>query len=1176
MNSNSLFEEYPGLGEFVNNMKKKHPEMKHVGMKNLYVIRSEDQDGNIVDEKYGMNLITDAGFDHLRRYHTWYSGSSEGTRWPLYAFSDAELVTPTVDRIAIYGGQILIAETITKSNANYAISYDSDSGFMSQALRLGYYTFDYNQGSFTEDKLITRFEIPTYTGTTYQITTSGWSGGSAQWFSGLEISVYDGTASPSNIYKRPNQKLTVYVFIVVSIDVSVITTADLSGIYSVFSPNLYFPRNGIFSAYDVSMQEMVFTNRLEGYSDYDQSGSWSGKLPQSIGITEGLLAENNTSDNSNIMDFTVRQQDSVLIIDKRQYVTRSMIYKNDSTYGNGMIFTREQLSSPEELTSDIVYTNSTISPLLTNTFGKYKINSNNQGVLPVVDFDISQNGVKGYNYNTHDWDIDVPFVNAPSTSYDNTTNHGVGISIEGKGWCVVYINALSNVNEITALKTSNGGIPNGTISATDAYWDTTSWISIPDPTNVPSEAKNCRYWIIQNGTFSGVLEPVYSHTEHALNVGTSHTLTNVPSGVGSRAYACRTITSQTKGWILYEDHLLFMDDTTNDIDSSYRLYGSSDTTKKIDPLTFRYGFDDYVVVAEYHTWIPNNVRIYDIDGIINGDQDPYVDVPITFTSYNRFGHYSSSRDSDGNGYVIIQHQSEHKAYILDVTTLATTTGATPTLLTNVDLCTAIDETEYCVYCVTSTDPAQFVIYDMKNNTTVRTFTLPSGYNTTKAIIGLRDLIWIRDGSNSTETIFLYDIDEDYLTSVSGLTFGNLSAVDYDVSKTSSNSEVRPWAYRVVWRTCHDGIIVGQDNNHSSSTQDGWFNWYIKYNVPKTRYAMFKTGYYNEQDIDGSVKSKETYNSFELGVTSQILETSDHKHLLLIDPSSFILESYRPQDCDLDSDSFSEYGTSYSSHMFRIVTDLGYLFDRDPNIDSTRLNECPRHSKTWNDYSVYTYNAMAYWNNGIIVFGTNGTCTWCPLDWYLPHRVTGTTYTIQCYNNPKLLTNKHISVYLSNRGPWTDPNYDQNPVPSAPQKLGGCVWIKDIPRLNESYYKVNYDYFITNAVTNDLSRSDRNSLAVNAGQVVSVTATLKSGDTRSVYWYCMGWASRSLSSSSSSTTKVFPSGSSATYVASGGSFTVPSTVKAMSIIIFTVGGDNTYLRPCDLDSVTITIDNVPVT
>jgi hypothetical protein len=250
-----------------------------------------------------------------------------------------------------------------------------------------------------------------------------------------------------------------------------------------------------------------------------------------------------------------------------------------------------------------------------------------------------------------------------------------------------------------------------------------------------------------------------------------------------------------------------------------------------------------------------------------------------------------------------------------------------------------------------------------------------------------------------------------------------------------------------------------------------------------------------------------------------------------------------------------------------------LFDRDPNIDSTRINECLRHSKKWNEYGTYTYNAMAYWNNGIIVFGTNGTWTWCPLDWHLPHRVTGTTNTIQCYNNPKLLTRKHISVYLSNRGPWTDPNYDQNPVPSSPQKLGGCVWIKDIPRLSESYYRVNYDYFITNAVTNDLSRNDRNSLAVNAGQVVSVTATLKSGDTRSVYWYCMGWASRDLLSSGSGR-KVFPTGS-ATYVASGGSFTVPSTVKSMSIIIFTVGG-NTYLRPCDLDSVTITIDGTPVT
>ena len=45
---------------FMKNLNKKEP-MKN-GISNLYVIRRIDKDGNVLDTKFGRNLMTDFGF----------------------------------------------------------------------------------------------------------------------------------------------------------------------------------------------------------------------------------------------------------------------------------------------------------------------------------------------------------------------------------------------------------------------------------------------------------------------------------------------------------------------------------------------------------------------------------------------------------------------------------------------------------------------------------------------------------------------------------------------------------------------------------------------------------------------------------------------------------------------------------------------------------------------------------------------------------------------------------------------------------------------------------------------------------------------------------------------------------------------------------------------------------
>lgn len=39
-----------------------NPEMFKDGMHNLYLLQSVDKDGNVTEEKYGINVMTDLGF----------------------------------------------------------------------------------------------------------------------------------------------------------------------------------------------------------------------------------------------------------------------------------------------------------------------------------------------------------------------------------------------------------------------------------------------------------------------------------------------------------------------------------------------------------------------------------------------------------------------------------------------------------------------------------------------------------------------------------------------------------------------------------------------------------------------------------------------------------------------------------------------------------------------------------------------------------------------------------------------------------------------------------------------------------------------------------------------------------------------------------------------------------
>lgn len=1151
----SFNEEYPKLSSFLKTMEQKHPGVNFKS-KNIYLIRSEDRDGNITDEKYGLNLMTDIGFD------LWYIGSNGDVR--LRLFTGGDNLHP-----ASYGEQsidaspytYLVDGTFNGSYDGYRAIYDSTTGIISEKRKMGYVVFDYNLSGITEDKVITKIQI--------LHSHRSASSGNHELHPGTSVTIYDGGGTETFFTKHINEKVTIYVFWTASMHENVLINAPSNNIYGVIRPSVILPATYPFTGMNVNVYK-YYGNALS--NAYRTTTSNSGYSSQMTGWTDDRLLTSISPNSNHIRELTRLQTTEIMFKDYRKYVSRTLLSNSGSSGGayggpiptsdSMLIMTPDKMDTAEELTCDEVYTNSTIDSSLSNSFGwKHYNPTSNQGILPVTDFSITPNGVKGYNYLTHDWDIDVGFFDNPAAYYDNSFNLN----------CYVYLDEISNpvyvytnMNtslQITKFEKFDGTTPNGDFYATDKYWDYNDWHNNPiqDPSNVPQSLSQKRYYIKTSG-YTGSLVPTYAQDCHSLNVGTTHVVADMPSASGlNNDYSYRAITSQAKSWILIQDHLLFMN-SSNDVDSSVQLNGDANSSR-IDPHTVRYGFDQYVVVAPRGTYIPTNIRIYDVDDISNP-----VDISLGFTNVDKVGHYSSSTIVDELGtitgaFVVVHNEYDKVAYVINVLTQKSTK------LEDVSMCTAIEGTSYCIYKVPNSSPQQFVVCDMSNdNTTLQTFTLPNAtFTNLQLIIGFGDYVYIQDYSNSVTSTFFYTISANVVEQLSDFTLGGFGEPlsTLTVYNNTGADNLRPDLYKIPY-VVHKDCIIWRSYNPD---YDGYQGRYIKYTEPKKTHDLYKYSiqYYDRQ-LDVGDYAINNYGNTRFGADANIVQTSDGKHLLLIYPwSNFLRGDDRIAQCKMESNAYQQRFP---------ITDLGYVLDHS----GEEYNQCYEHSPEWNPSTEgnnnINYNGMAYWNNGIIVFartkddGTRLDTIWSPLDLYLPHRVTGSTYTIQFYNNPKTLNGKQISLYLSNRN-------NISPYYGAPATIGstnidgtdigGQCWLKQSPLYDYTIYMDRR--FYKQRISNAVYRKDSHVISLNAGDTISVSIT-GTDQNLTFKWYIFGLSSR-YSNDPLHTT--FWSGLMAQANGNGAAVQIPSgEPSSPNVIIAIECQEDHYLEPWELSDVTITI------
>lgn len=1027
------------------------------GAHNLYLVQSIDRDGNIVDTKYGMNLMTDFGFNfrttagnNNRMYNLrLYIGT--GTKVP-------EFTDTTLDnRLATPRAQITTSVTICP------MKFDPLTGVIYQSMYVGEFTYDYNISGINEDKQITEIGL----------TFSGFPDYDSQDYNRIctRTLIYDDQGQPSYIEKKLDQKLTIKVYFGASFLASMITSAWTRGYYMAMCPYVMLPYNGYLKAF------VRFANLYMGCEAKPNPVSgYSGGISHSTEDKDLLSTMTPISEGSRIR-YQTCTYGKFMFTNPYEYFSEAL-YK--FSYRSLVIDEHDKLPEPEELTSEYVYTNSVYDTHLDYTFGKphkdifegftsstssseyqltYILSSWNApdatqyGEFPVIDFNMTS--CKMYNFKTDAWDIDESnFTNAPNAWYGNSMIEAFETYMadhEGVNrWVRVFINTHTNI-PIKKLRFYNTGVR---MVATNAYWDTSQWHVIENPSvDLPSDQDGvdlrCMKYYIDITDKLYCMYPEYIQTVHKINPQHEPRVINTPRNdlngyygayalVGSYdPYGHVLLSSDKNNWIAGMNYIIYPDltDPTGESDQSIKFCTHINVynTSSINDTNFyassicRYATDDFIVVMhcarnKYNTTDGNIhsqfnafriFRVYDnYTDTLASIQNP-IEMAFPVNGNNTGDAINFLLSWSEAGFLLCQerdtNRGSHYLKLYDGQD-----GMTPTIYTLDDARCAqvICGTTMCVYTLWSND-RQVCIYDMDTHSLVTSFEIPEGLSLyTRRYFGFGNNVYIRvQDANNVQSTLLYLIAEEKLVHLNNWVDENQVESIADVF---NNKRLTAYKMGDANRIQARGGVIGNDKVMITSGCGSVYDriaylsniyFYDKPESPRRLYNVIKEN--RAKAIKGYYQNTEPASAKQVTLFDKITYTADGKHLVWL--RNFIGQRWNTRTGDMSNRCDTGPGEGH-------VIDVGYLVNG--HIQDTCAE---RQAGAWDSRSadsssgsIYRYTGgICQWKNGIVWTWTDGEMHWSPIECWLPHKVTGTTRTIQSYNNPRSFTNKQFKIYVTN-------------------------------------------------------------------------------------------------------------------------------------------------------------------
>lgn len=976
------------IDAFSSKWTKKHPDRAPGYCHNMYYLVSEDRDGNITNEGFAVNVMTDYGVDQA-----YIQGRSY---FDYYLWIGAGLTDPQPTSSSSMEDSIATTSAINSDTKWEYIDdrYYSDTQIVVSRTRALICYYDYTV--FDENKTVT--EIGVGTGRNNLIYHSR---------------VYDAEGNPSSFVKKVNEKLTIYVYVGIACKMGDIIDRNWAkGIYTMFRPYYFFKKY----VYD-RWQTFQYFLKPNFRNDTREEGSATDNYSDRENGYTKTFSNNvlTVQKNTNAISF--------LITDKYFYISDVIVsgpnngYYIDDLYKDQgwLMLYKPKLETPEKIESYNVFTDDCGSTQLKYVFGYGTDNRDKHimGYIPVTDFDISGTdaGMWMYNCQDDDWNIPETFVNAKNACYDceyliYSISHTQYVDfLQANRTFRIYLN---HRNDIPITKIDKPGY---TFYATDRYWDPSSWELILDINNLPQSAQNKRFYITFTDSFKytsgwpynsyadgsgyNLLPVVRNQTYHSIQPKTPYyycdygkTSSQPRSDGSSRAGKCVSDNTYgyiaTLGWLMYPE----TDDpnpttytdasaTNNEFWYRYPLNG----TGNIEPhscLLWNTKNGDKIIVQGNESW-NNGFRVYTpnvdpsiaptYEDVLVGDNTTFADMP----------HWSYSDE----GYVAMSYitgsRRVNQTFILDV---YGTNGPEIKTLNDHKCAHIVDLTHYiCALNTNITDHLSFDVIDMRTMTVEQTFDFPAGVSF-KGMCAYDDFIYIRVVVSSTNTMYLYRISTQTLVA---LTFDSKLL---DINTSSYYRHIQR-AVRSVGNCPAGMVMLGSYESYDSSTSR-----HILFNstIPEKVTNLFNF------DGDG-------HQSLWAGIRNQAADmkyTNDNKQLLLV----FANRRNHVVDMGRLLNKQTQETANYTLEWRKFYNeepDNGYAMTVYKN--SIALLRPYYREGSWS--SDYTWRTAAY------IY---------PIESFVPHKVIGYTKTICSYNNPKRVSScKGMKFQFSNDiTQWTPP------------------------------------------------------------------------------------------------------------------------------------------------------------
>ena len=987
------------LEEFIKN----NPNMNH---ESLYLCESVDMNGNVIDTKIGVNLLTNYGLsDHFD------SGNSRTDTMYIWLGSGKTEPDPASSSLTTYISNLGKGSGYTTYFTHYPRTYDRDTKLWSDKCKISQMYWDYTAGSNSE----------------YEIWEIGV--GHSQTALRTHALIYDELGNQTCIVKRPNTRLYITAFWTASVDMSTIPELYNKGVYVLIDPCIAMPTYGYKSMYWCPMARGVMMTKKNNYASaysemipiYWNTHSYTSVVsgdPREVHYESGPSSTNERFWEGNYFYLSGWYVGDTAWDNRHQSsITQSGIFS--------MLF-REQQEVPEELETYWAVPNKSFCGIFDNPtnytgdecndwdllrldklFGVGHSNwidgdtptdwANPVGMLPCTDFNITELNL--YNYITKQWDVQIPHKNEPDTIYDYNWEYlYLKLWVRYKDtsqYVYVFMNMFPHdadgkpIPRITGF--SNSGM---TLAATDEYWDPSTYEEIPNLNSVPSELQQKRYYIVVAGTVAK-LTPIMKRTDwhrHELNPtnmpfelthDTTGIIQKTPSFTSNSNFSsispfngsdyttefCEENTigstplvSNEKGFFCINWMLVFADSMWNVtkydllIEDKYpgckhRRYMTRNGDKLLWFSTrtcssFTDGKPGSSVTRSYAI-AANNFSIWTVSDV--NTTPTREDLILTWSdasvvNNNTCWHLYSWSDL---GYLVVAKRRTETEFIW--VNVYGENGAEMHLVTDAKHARAIERTTMCAYQdmnLTMDSTYVFQIYDMSQQDIVDTVTINDG--TTYTVLGLygyNNHLYIRiRSSDNLDYAYYYNIETKSLERIS---------IDYGFM----NSTMPYWCYHTT--ATEDCMILTYSHNYGGHT-------------------FFFDGIENHALFGDNVRNLSKYQKCFPCVNT----VGDGKHLL------FTMSGRETAD-----------NTSY-------VLDLGLLLDSN-NRQISNVPYTYYGSKEIRSSRDITGPLIPY-NNGIIkmvssrfhgVSGKVGRIWWFPLEMCLPMHMKGTTRTLNSYNQP---------------------------------------------------------------------------------------------------------------------------------------------------------------------------------